>query len=100
VTGREGENHGREYAMRRLWIGLLYGLIGYVLAAVASYFLVGLLSPNRHDRELEAAMTSVFFYGPLVALIAFVVGLVRGGRPGSAPTGRQDATGPDAGRMP
>lgn len=39
------------------------------------------LSGNTHDRALEAVMTGAFVVGPLVALIAAVVGAVRGGRP-------------------
>jgi hypothetical protein len=53
---------------------------GYILAAVASYFLVLQLSSNSHDRELEAAMTSAFFAGPVGAVLAFVTGVIRGGR--------------------
>ncbi|WP_255104676.1 MULTISPECIES: hypothetical protein [unclassified Synechococcus] len=40
-----------------------------------SLVLVAQYSP-RHDRELEAAMTSVFFYGPVGAGLAFLVGLL------------------------
>jgi len=66
--------------MRRFGIGLLCGIGGYILAAAVGYFLVLQLSSNRHDRGLEAAMTSAFFFGPLGAVIAFVVGIIRGGR--------------------
>lgn len=62
---------------RRVVRGLLYALTAYVSVAICSYVLVLRLSPNTHDRELEAAMTSVFFYGPAAALIAFVAGVVR-----------------------
>jgi O-antigen/teichoic acid export membrane protein len=66
--------------MKRIAIALLFAIVVYVVAAIASYFLVGLLSSNTHDRSVEAAMTSAFFYGPLGAVVAFVVGFVRGGR--------------------
>ena len=66
--------------MRRLGIGLLYAVIGYIVAAIAGYFLTGLLSSNVHDRAVEAAMTSVFVWGPLGAVTAFIVGFVRSGR--------------------
>ena len=65
--------------MKRLGFGLLYAVGGYFLGAVASYFLILQLSANTHDRALEAAMTSAFFFGPLTAVIAFIVGAVRGG---------------------
>ena len=66
--------------MRRLGIGLLYAVIGYIVAAVAGYFLTGLLSSNVHDRAVEAAMTSAFVWGPLGAVTAFIIGFVRSGR--------------------
>ena len=67
--------------MRRFGIGLLWGIAGYILVAVASYFLVLQFSPNQHDRDLEAAMTSVFFFGPVGGIAAFVFGLIQGGKP-------------------
>jgi len=66
-------------ALKRFALGLLYGAGGYLVAAVASYFLVLQFSANVHDREVEAAMTSAFFYGPAGAVLAFVIGVVRGG---------------------
>ena len=66
--------------MKRFGLGLLCGLGGYLVVAVISYFAVLQFSPNRHDRELEAAMTSVFFYGPIGAVLSFILGIVLGGR--------------------
>lgn len=66
--------------MRRLAIAVLSGLAGYLVAAVASYLLVLQFSSNPRDRELEAAMTAAFFYGPLVAALAFGLGLALGGK--------------------
>lgn len=65
--------------MRRLGKGLLYAVVGYFAIAVASYFLVLQFSPNTHDRDVEAAMTSAFFFGPIAAVIAFIIGLLRSG---------------------
>jgi hypothetical protein len=59
---------------------MLWAVGGYLVAAVASYFLILQLSSNVHDRSVEAAMTSAFFCGPAGAIAAFVVGAVRGGR--------------------
>lgn len=61
--------------LSKLWRGLLFALIAYVLAALISHQLVLRLSP-RHDRELEAAMTSVFFYGPAAAALSFALSLL------------------------
>lgn len=66
--------------MRRFGIGVLCGIGGYVLAAAAGYFLIDVLSSNGHDRSVEAGMTSVFFFGPLGGLIAFIAGVIFGGR--------------------
>lgn len=66
--------------MKRLGIGLLYSVGGFAIAALAGYLLIGWLSSNRHDRSVEAAMTSVFVAGPLGAVVAFILGFIRGGR--------------------
>jgi hypothetical protein len=66
--------------MKRLGIALLYATGGYLFAAFAAYFLVDSFSPNVHDRSVEAAMTSVFFLGPIGAVVAFIVGFIRAGR--------------------
>jgi hypothetical protein len=66
--------------MKRFGIAVLFAMVGYLVAAVASYFLIGLLSSNVHDRSVEAAMTSAFVFGPLGAVVAFAVGFIRGGR--------------------
>ena len=66
--------------MKRFGIGLLCGIAGYIVAALASYFLVLQLSSNMHDREMEAAMTAVFFFGPLAGLGAFIAGIVFSGK--------------------
>ena len=66
--------------MRRFGIGLLCAIVAYIAVAVASYFLVLEFSSNRHDRDLEAAMSSVFFYGPIGAVVAFIGGAIAAGR--------------------
>jgi predicted PurR-regulated permease PerM len=66
--------------MKRLGIALLCAVGGYLIAAFAAYFLVDWLSPNLHDRSVEAAMTSVFIFGPIGAVGAFIVGFIRAGR--------------------
>ena len=66
--------------MKRFGLGLLYAIGGYLVAAVAGYFLIGQFSSNTHDHSVEAAMTSAFVFGPLGAVVAFIVGFIRGGR--------------------
>ncbi len=64
--------------MKRFGTALLWAVGGYLLLAVAGYFLIGSLSSNAHDRSVEAAMTSVFALGPLGAVLAFILGYLRG----------------------
>jgi hypothetical protein len=71
--------------VRRLVIGLLCGMGGYVLAAFGGYWLIAWLSSNAHDRSVEAAMTAAFVCGPIGALIAFFVGFVLGRRRPASP---------------
>ncbi|MGE5412786.1 MAG: hypothetical protein ACM3NW_01325 [Syntrophomonadaceae bacterium] len=66
--------------MRRFAIGLACGVGGYLLAALGGYFLIAWTSSNVHDRSVEAAMTGVFVVGPFAAVVAFVVGVVFGGK--------------------
>ncbi len=66
--------------MKRLAIGVLCAVAGYLIAAFVGYFLIDWLSPNTHDRSVEAGMTSAFVVGPLGAMVGFVLGVLRGGR--------------------
>jgi uncharacterized membrane protein YeaQ/YmgE (transglycosylase-associated protein family) len=66
--------------MKRLGTGLLCAIGGYFVGAFAGYFLIEWFSSNVHDRSLEAAMSSIFVWGPVGAVVAFVVGFIRGGR--------------------
>ena len=64
--------------MKRIGLAFLLAIAGYVLAAVAGYWLTGLLSGNVHDAPVEAAMTSAFVWGLLGAVVAFLLGFVYG----------------------
>jgi len=66
--------------LKRLGLGLLFGVGGYIAGAIASYFLIRQFSTNMHDRSVEAAMTSAFFIGPVAAVLGFVGGMVAGRR--------------------
>ena len=69
--------------LRRLVMGVLWAVPAYVLGAFGGGYLIYLTSANQHDRSVEASMTGAFVLGPLVAVIAFVVGAVRAKRPGA-----------------
>ena len=61
---------------RAAWV-LVFAIAAYLLCAVLGYAGVLLLSGNQHDLELEAAMTAIFGWGPLGALLGAGVGWVR-----------------------
>ncbi|MFZ4703194.1 MAG: hypothetical protein ACOYMG_24385 [Candidatus Methylumidiphilus sp.] len=71
--------------LRRIGFGLLFSLIGFILAGIASYFLIMELSPNMHDRSVEASMTGIFFFGPIGAILGFVAGAIWSGPRASKP---------------
>lgn len=74
--------------MRRVATGLLCAVGGYLLGGLAGYLLIAGFSGNAHDRPVEAAMTGAFVVGPFAAVVAFVIGVVFGGkRPGRASAG-------------
>jgi cytochrome bd-type quinol oxidase subunit 2 len=66
--------------MLRFLMVLLAAVAGFIVAAVAGYFLVMWFSSNVHDRALEAAMTSVFVSGPIGAIAAALWAFIRGRR--------------------
>jgi NhaP-type Na+/H+ or K+/H+ antiporter len=72
----------KESPLKRFASGVLCALTGYIVAAVANYFLVLRLSSDVHHRSVEAAMTSAFFFGPIGAVVAFAAGLILASRRG------------------
>ncbi len=74
--------------MKRFGIALLSAVGGYLVAAFVGYVLIGWFSSNVHDRSVEAAMTSVFVFGPLGAVVGFVAGFVLGGRASASPSAK------------
>ena len=64
--------------MRRFAFGLFGTILGYLIGAFGGGFAVSMLSSNRHDLSVEAAMTGAFVIGPLGALVGLVVGVLRG----------------------
>lgn len=64
---------------KRFLISLACGIAGYVVGAFGGGYLVSVLTANQHDAPIEAAMTGAFAIGPIVGLIALIVGFVRSG---------------------
>ncbi|NUN94128.1 MAG: hypothetical protein HUU04_10165 [Verrucomicrobiae bacterium] len=65
--------------MIRILLVLFFAVVGFVATAVLSYFLITKLSSNQHDRSVEAAMSSIFFFGPLGAIGAAILAFLRTG---------------------
>lgn len=59
---------------KTIGVALLSGLGGYIGGVPLSWFMVDTFSSNRHDKSLEAGMSSIFFFGPILAVVAAVVG--------------------------
>lgn len=53
------------------------GVLGYVVGLFGGMGLVFLLSNNRHDRMVEAAMTGAFIVGPLAGVLFAIVSFIR-----------------------
>jgi ABC-type transporter Mla maintaining outer membrane lipid asymmetry permease subunit MlaE len=62
---------------KRLLIGLVGGVLGYLVGDVGGGFLLSLLSSNTHDRSVEAAMTGAFVFGPIGAVLGCIAGIRR-----------------------
>ena len=69
--------------MRRIGFGILWGFVGYLCGAFGGGLLVAQATSNSFDPDVEAAMTGAFVIGPLVGIVAFIIGAVRAGRPTS-----------------
>jgi hypothetical protein len=61
--------------MRRFWLVVLATFAGYALGGLAGWGLILALSPNTHDRSVEAAMSAAFVFGPIAAVVAAVLTL-------------------------
>ncbi len=72
--------------LKRFGFGFFFAVAAFIIAAVASYFLILAFSSNMHDRSVEASMTSVFFFGPIGGVLGFAGGVVFGGRRSSKAT--------------
>jgi len=66
----------KESPVKRMLVGLLCGICGYIVTVEASYFLILLISSNRRDLSLVAAINSALVFGPGGAVAAFAVGVM------------------------
>jgi hypothetical protein len=77
--------------VRRYVLAVLASVTGYIVGAIAGYFLIEAFSGNTHDRAVEAAMTGAFVVGPISAAVAFVATLIlaKAGAPATIERGRR-----------
>jgi hypothetical protein len=62
---------------KRFAMGVLGGVVGYLLGAFGGGWLVSAFSSNTHDRSVEAAMTGAFVLGPLAGIVGACAGVWR-----------------------
>jgi hypothetical protein len=62
--------------MKRFGIALLWAVGGYLVGAFGGGWLMTEFSSNMHDRSVEAAMSGAFFFGPVLAVAAFIAAMV------------------------
>ena len=70
----------RERGMVKFITIVLFTVGGYLAGFIAGLALIYLLSANTHDLNQEMGMTSIFFTGPIGALIGFFWGIFGGKR--------------------
>jgi len=63
--------------VKRVLVALASGVAGYLIGAFGGGYLIAASAANTHDGSVEAAMTGAFVTGPLLGLVALVVGFVR-----------------------
>lgn len=57
---------------KRVMIGLVFAA-AYLVGAFGGGLLLYDLSSNTHDASVEAAITGAFVFGPIAALVGFVI---------------------------
>ena len=62
--------------MKTFGIALLWAVGGYLVGAFGGGWLVTEFSSNMHDRSVEAAMSGAFFFGPVLAVAAFIAAML------------------------
>jgi len=62
--------------LKIMGIALLSGIVGYALGVPISIWAVNTFSTNSHDKSIEAAMTAFFVWGPCIAVLAAIAGVV------------------------
>ncbi|SPP64965.1 hypothetical protein [Nitrospira lenta] len=58
--------------MKTFGVGLLAAILGYVVGLFGTMAAIELFSSNTHDKSMEAAMTSAFVGGPLIAITSVI----------------------------
>lgn len=59
--------------MRTFGFLVVAAIAGYAVGLFGGMGLVNLLSSNRHDKSMEAAMTGALVFGPIGAVVGLIV---------------------------
>jgi glucose uptake protein GlcU len=62
--------------MKIFFLALLWAFPGYAVGLFGTLWLLPLISGNTHDGQMEAAMTGAFIFGPMLAILSFVGGIL------------------------
>ena len=62
--------------LKFIGITLITALVGYAFGVMAGIFIVNNFSTNVQDKPLELAMTSIFFFGPVGALMGLIIAVL------------------------
>ncbi|HEX4892462.1 MAG TPA: hypothetical protein VFV47_04185 [Hyphomicrobiaceae bacterium] len=68
------------HRLLKVFLGLI---IGYVIGALLGAAGTQAFSTNTHDKSLEVAMTSIFFFGPAGAVLGAFAGMFWPSKPKS-----------------
>jgi hypothetical protein len=66
------------HRIAKVFLGLI---VGYVIGALLGAAGTQMFSTNAHDKSLEVAMTSIFFFGPAGAVLGAFAGMFWPTRP-------------------
>ena len=60
---------------KRIGIGLLCAVVGYFVGLFGSVFVQSLIGPHGPDSGMAAGLAGAAFFGPLLAVISFALGM-------------------------
>ncbi len=62
--------------MKAALLAIVWSVAFYFVGLFGCLWILPSVSSNHHDASVEAAMTGAFFFGPLLAIVAFIAGFL------------------------